>query len=63
MIIGRIRRLFASFREEEEEKEYSRKAFFNLLGFLGSCMIISVVAQKLSRQPSEMNLMLKMIQE
>ncbi|CUM67197.1 uncharacterized protein PRCAT00004890001 [Priceomyces carsonii] len=52
MIIASIRRIFASFRTEEEERLYSRKAFFNLLGFLGSCVIFSFVAQKLSRQPA-----------
>ncbi|ODV66876.1 hypothetical protein HYPBUDRAFT_108849 [Hyphopichia burtonii NRRL Y-1933] len=52
MIIASIRRIFASFRTEEEERLYSRKAFFNLLGFLGSCVIYSFVAQKLSKQPT-----------
>ena len=55
MIIASIRRIFASFRTEEE-KAYSRKAFFNLLGFLGSCVIFSFVAQKLSRQPRELSI-------
>ncbi|KAK6457301.1 uncharacterized protein RJT20DRAFT_93784 [Scheffersomyces xylosifermentans] len=53
MIVASIRRIFASFRTEEEERLYSRKAFFNLLGFLGSCVIFSFVAQRLSRQPRE----------
>lgn len=53
MIIASIRRIFALFRTEEEERSYSRKAFFNLLGFLGSCVIFSFVAQKLSRHPRE----------
>lgn len=50
MIIASIRRIFASFRTEEEEKSYSRSAFFNLLGFLSSCVMFSFVAQKLSKQ-------------
>lgn len=54
MIVASIRRIFVSFRTEEEERSYSRKAFFNLLGFLGSCVLFSFVAQKLSRQPREL---------
>lgn len=50
MIIASIRRIFASFRTEEEERFYSRLAFFNLLGFLGLCVMFSFVAQKLSKQ-------------
>lgn len=61
MIIASIRRIFASFRTEEEEKAYSRKAFFNLLGFLGSCVIFSFVAQKLSRQPRELSELMRTI--
>lgn len=53
MIIASIRRIFASFRTKEEERSYSRKAFFNLLGFLGSCVIFSFVAQKLSKHPHD----------
>ncbi|ODQ62694.1 hypothetical protein WICANDRAFT_66926 [Wickerhamomyces anomalus NRRL Y-366-8] len=54
MKLPSIRRIFASFRTEEEEKIYSRKAFFNLLGFLGSCVLFSFVAQKLAKQPREL---------
>lgn len=43
-----IRRIFSSFRTEEEERQYSRIAFFNLLGFIGSCVVFSLVAQKFS---------------
>lgn len=50
MIVASIRRIFTSFRTEEEERLYSRTAFFNLLGFLGSCVMFSFVAQKLSKQ-------------
>jgi hypothetical protein len=55
MIIASIRRIFASFRTEEEERLYSRAAFFNLLGFLGSCVLFSFVAQRLSRNPHELH--------
>ncbi|WPK25170.1 hypothetical protein PUMCH_002474 [Australozyma saopauloensis] len=53
MIVASIRRIFSLFRTEEEEKSYSRSAFFNLLGFLGSCVFFSFVAQKLSKQPHQ----------
>ncbi|KAB8282924.1 hypothetical protein B0I72DRAFT_84450 [Yarrowia lipolytica] len=48
MALINIRRIFASFRTDEEEREYSRKAFYYLLGFLGSCAFSSLVAQRLS---------------
>ncbi|KAI5952280.1 hypothetical protein KGF54_003146 [Candida jiufengensis] len=54
MIFASIRRIFQSFRTEEEERLYSRTAFFNLLGFLGSCVLFSFVAQRLSRHPREL---------
>lgn len=54
MIFASIRRIFQSFRTEEEERLYSRAAFFNLLGFLGSCVLFSFVAQRLSRHPREL---------
>ncbi|ODQ79129.1 hypothetical protein BABINDRAFT_37980 [Babjeviella inositovora NRRL Y-12698] len=41
-----IWRIFASFRTEEEERQQSRKAFFNLVGFLATCVVFSFVAQK-----------------
>ncbi|ODV94369.1 hypothetical protein PACTADRAFT_4311 [Pachysolen tannophilus NRRL Y-2460] len=53
-MLPNIRRLFASFRTEEEEKIYSRKAFYNFLGFLASCVAFSFVAQQLARQPREL---------
>lgn len=67
-----LRRIFASFRTEEEEREYSRTAvsgaifwlfsaftmltnwlqFFNLIGFLGTCVVFSLIAQKISGSKS-----------
>lgn len=46
MVFPNLRRLFVSFRTEEEEREYSRRAFFNFIGFLGSCALFSLIAQK-----------------
>ncbi|KAK9475986.1 hypothetical protein V1514DRAFT_286301, partial [Lipomyces japonicus] len=43
-----LRKIFASFRTDEEERRYSRKAFFNFFGFLGSCLIFSLLAQQIS---------------
>ncbi|KAK9451755.1 uncharacterized protein V1518DRAFT_424728 [Limtongia smithiae] len=78
MALPNPRRIFASFRTDEEERKYSRHAisysdcvvltdwfpglvvalgsntnaviaqFFNLIGFLGSCLLFSVWAQRLS---------------
>ncbi|KAK9460435.1 uncharacterized protein V1516DRAFT_664834 [Lipomyces oligophaga] len=48
MAVPNPRRVFASFRTEEEERRYSRRAFFNWMGFLGSSLIFSFWAQKLS---------------
>lgn len=46
MVLPNLRRIFASFRTEKEEREYSRQAFFNLIGFLGTCVVFSLMAQK-----------------
>lgn len=57
MIIASIRRIFASFRTEEEERQYSRTAFFSFLGFLTSCVLFSFVAQKLTPQVNNLNIL------
>ncbi|KAI9788218.1 MAG: hypothetical protein M1816_007070 [Peltula sp. TS41687] len=43
-----LRRLFIEARTEEEESEYSRSAFYNVVLFLSSVAIFSLVAQRLS---------------
>lgn len=48
MALPNLRRIFSSFRTEEEERQYSRTAFFNLIGFLGTCVVFSLIAQKIS---------------
>lgn len=47
-MLPNLRRLFASFRTEEEEREYSRTAFFNFISFLAAAAGFSLIAQKAS---------------
>lgn len=37
-----------------EDTEQTNTQFFNLLGFLGSCVLFSFVAQKMARQPRDL---------
>jgi len=46
MALPNLRRLFASFRTEEEERDFSRTAFFNLVGFLATSALFSIIAQR-----------------
>ncbi|ODV58033.1 Mco6p ASCRUDRAFT_39889 [Ascoidea rubescens DSM 1968] len=48
MKLPNIRRIFVSFRTEEDERAYSRKAFFYLLGYLGAGIVFSLFAQSSS---------------
>ncbi|VUG17937.1 DEBR0S2_19680g1_1 [Brettanomyces bruxellensis] len=41
-----LRKIFSSFRSEEEDRGYSRRAFYNFVAFLVSCVLFSFVAQK-----------------
>ncbi|KAA8913636.1 hypothetical protein FN846DRAFT_902701 [Sphaerosporella brunnea] len=43
--IPNLRNLFAASRTEEEERTYSRTAFYNLLLFAGSIAAFSFIAQ------------------
>jgi len=43
-----LRRLFIEARTENEEREVSRKAFYNAVLFMGSVAVFSVLAQKLN---------------
>lgn len=42
-----LRTIFASFRTEEEERAYSRLAFFNFIGFLTVSVTFSFFATKI----------------
>ncbi|VEU20760.1 DEKNAAC101672 [Brettanomyces naardenensis] len=46
MMFQSLRTIFSSFRSEEEERGYSRRAFYNFIAFLASCVVFSFVAQK-----------------
>ncbi|RMJ18797.1 hypothetical protein CDV36_001555 [Fusarium kuroshium] len=43
-----LRRLFIEARTDDEEREISRKAFYNAVLFMGSVAIFSLIAQKLN---------------
>ncbi|EGC45778.1 hypothetical protein HCEG_04993 [Histoplasma capsulatum var. duboisii H88] len=42
-----LRRLFVESRTEAEENEYSRNAFYNLVLFISSVAVFSLVAQRM----------------
>ncbi|KAF2106283.1 hypothetical protein BDV96DRAFT_335420 [Lophiotrema nucula] len=43
-----LRRLFVEARSEIEESSYSRNAFYNLVLFMSSVAVFSLVAQRLT---------------
>ncbi|KAF2436060.1 hypothetical protein EJ08DRAFT_579116, partial [Tothia fuscella] len=43
-----LRRLFVEARTEAEESAYSRNAFYNLVLFMSSVAIFSIVAQRMT---------------
>ncbi|KAG9250546.1 uncharacterized protein F5Z01DRAFT_677672 [Emericellopsis atlantica] len=43
-----LRRLFIESRTDNEERQVSRKAFYNAVLFMGSVAVFSVIAQKLN---------------
>ncbi|KAF2268558.1 hypothetical protein CC78DRAFT_376943 [Lojkania enalia] len=43
-----LRRLFVEARTEAEESSYSRNAFYNLVLFMSSVAIFSLVAQRMT---------------
>ncbi|KAL1311001.1 hypothetical protein AAFC00_001219 [Neodothiora populina] len=45
-----LRRLFVEARTEAEESAYSRNAFYNLVLFMSSVAVFSIVAQRMSGQ-------------
>ncbi|CCC67532.1 hypothetical protein NCAS_0A09740 [Naumovozyma castellii] len=40
-----IRDIFAQSHTTSQQVRLSRRAFFQLLGYLGSCVVISLIAQ------------------
>ncbi|CAK7214005.1 hypothetical protein SCUCBS95973_001993 [Sporothrix curviconia] len=43
-----LRRLFIEARNDDEEREVSRKAFYNVVLFLGSVAVFSLFAQRMN---------------
>ncbi|RDA87032.1 hypothetical protein CP532_3250 [Ophiocordyceps camponoti-leonardi (nom. inval.)] len=43
-----LRRLFIEARTDDEEREVSRKAFYNAVLFMASVAVFSLIAQKLN---------------
>ncbi|EKD18765.1 hypothetical protein MBM_03007 [Drepanopeziza brunnea f. sp. 'multigermtubi' MB_m1] len=44
-----LRRLFVEARTDAEESEYSRNAFYNVVLFMSSVAVFSLVAQRMSK--------------
>jgi len=51
-----LRRLFVEARTEGEESAYSRNAFYNLVLFMSSVAVFSLVAQRMSGGKSTVGL-------
>ncbi|KAH8590881.1 hypothetical protein B0O99DRAFT_520658 [Bisporella sp. PMI_857] len=47
-----LRRLFVEARTDAEESAYSRNAFYNVVIFMSSVAVFSLVAQRMSKIPS-----------
>ncbi|CAB4255141.1 similar to Saccharomyces cerevisiae YJL127C-B Putative protein of unknown function [Maudiozyma barnettii] len=45
LIFKQIRGIFAQSHSKSEQVRLSRRAFFQLLGYLGGCVIISLATQ------------------
>ncbi|KAG6245931.1 hypothetical protein E4U22_006122, partial [Claviceps purpurea] len=43
-----LRRLFIEARTDDEERDVSRRAFYNAVLFMGSVAVFSLIAQKLN---------------
>ncbi|EHY58504.1 hypothetical protein HRR83_007121 [Exophiala dermatitidis] len=61
MALPNLRRLFVEARTEAEENEYSRNAFYNLVLFISSVAVFSLVAQRMSANGSGGSSPIKMI--
>ncbi|CAY71851.1 Hypothetical protein PAS_chr4_0591 [Komagataella phaffii GS115] len=46
MSIPNLRKIVADLRTEEEERMYSRKAFYNFIGFVASCLAFTLISQR-----------------
>ncbi|KAK4222856.1 hypothetical protein QBC38DRAFT_374290, partial [Podospora fimiseda] len=43
-----LRRLFIEARTDNEERDVSRRAFYNAVLFLGSVAVVSLIAQRIN---------------
>ncbi|KAI1171697.1 hypothetical protein F4777DRAFT_582662 [Nemania sp. FL0916] len=43
-----LRRLFIDSRSDDEEREVSRRAFYNAVLFMGSVAVFSLIAQRMN---------------
>ncbi|KAK0710472.1 hypothetical protein B0T21DRAFT_376652 [Apiosordaria backusii] len=43
-----LRRLFIEARTENEERDVSRRAFYNAVIYLGSVAVLSLIAQRIN---------------
>jgi len=51
-----LRRLFVEARTDAEERAYSRNAFYNLVLFLSSVTVFSLIAQRLKNGKGGVNI-------
>ncbi|KAI8339903.1 hypothetical protein BC941DRAFT_418873 [Chlamydoabsidia padenii] len=48
MALPNLWKIYSSFRTPEEERQYSRSAFFKFSGYILSCIVITVLASRSS---------------
>ncbi|KAK3939390.1 hypothetical protein QBC46DRAFT_388094 [Diplogelasinospora grovesii] len=48
MAFPNLRRLFIEARTDDEEREVSRRAFYNAVLFMGSVAVFSLIAQRMN---------------
>ncbi|EEB07386.1 hypothetical protein SJAG_05268 [Schizosaccharomyces japonicus yFS275] len=51
-MLPNLRRIFMLFRSEEEERAYSRRAFYNFIGFICSGIVFSWMIRKQRQLPA-----------
>ncbi|ORX62641.1 hypothetical protein DM01DRAFT_1330769 [Hesseltinella vesiculosa] len=51
MALPNLWKIYASFRSPEEERQYSRSAFFKFTGYMLSCIVITILASRSTMKP------------
>ncbi|KAI9301071.1 hypothetical protein BJ944DRAFT_272027 [Cunninghamella echinulata] len=46
MALPNLWKIYSSFRTPEEERQFSRSAFFKFSGYILSCIVITVLASR-----------------